>query len=214
MRVHRVVPALIAWLAIPLGAQAGNPIPGVGIVVKHCSGPAAAVQHHCKSATRVIAPAGFFGPGSAAVDELVTIDGRCAHACGGCDNDCAGMENDPDGRIDYESDGDAGPFEMILPPTHLYSEAPIVVDVGGVPTSFDVWVSIRGPGPVPDEPVGGMLMLPGGGSLAVGTSSQVASSFLDLHTTTTFTESLTGRPPAAPSRKTCTSRSTSRQNSR
>ena len=201
MRVHSVMPTLIALLVLPIGVYASsNPIPGVGIVVKHCStgglpslrAGGFGIQNHCKPTKRVMIPGGFFGPGSAAFDEIVPIDGRCGHACGGCDSDCSGMEDNPDGRIDYASEGVMGPFDMIMPSTVLYSRQPIMVNVDGVDTFFDVFVTISGLGALPDDPIQGRLTLPSGGTLGVGTSSQVEGSFIDLHSTMTFANASTG----------------------
>jgi len=194
MRVGRLLPALFVLLGLlPLDALASsNPIPGVGIVVKHCSGGGTTLQHHCKSATRVIAPGGFFAPGSAPFDGVVPIQGRCGEACNGCDTECVGNEANPDGRIDYASETSAGPFDVIMPSTLFYSIDPIQVAVDGVDTFFDVFVTVRGIGLGVDDPIHGVLTLPPGGTLEVGTSSLVENSTLDLHSTMTFANTATG----------------------
>ena len=191
MRVNPFLPALIIIsLVLPLGVcEAANPIPGIGIVVKHCKCPP---TWACCSSAAARTTGGFFGPGSDPFDGFVGLEGRCSHDCGGCDNGCGGSGSSPDGRIDYAAEGASGPFEMSMQSTVLYSIAPIQISINGVDSFFDVFVSISGQGPLPDDPIPGMVTLPTGQTLDVGTSSQVYGSFLDLHCTITFADAVTG----------------------
>lgn len=179
IRSSLVVAALTYLVSVGV-AVAGNPIPGVGIVVKRNPG----TQYPAGIA------GGFFGPGSEPFTGIVPMEGRCSHDCGGCDDDCAGRENDPDGRIDYEADFATGPFTMIMQPMVMHSIAPIQVIIDGVPTLFDMVVAISGPRP--DEPLDGLVYLLPGESLDTGTSSVVLESSLDLHCTVTFFDHTTG----------------------
>jgi hypothetical protein len=195
MPVRCFLPALIVSLLVPAAAHASsNPIPGVGIVIKcPCGGSSGSfIEAHCCTKKAIQLVGGFFGPGSAPVDQIIDMEGRCANACNGCADECPA---DPDGRIDYASDGPAGPFEMILPSTVLYSRQPIQVDMGGgVLQSYDVIVTLSGLGSPPGSPFHGVLSLPSGASLDVGTSSQVETSSIDLHSTMTFVDASTGDP--------------------
>lgn len=185
MHTRTVCLALIISFILPVGfAVAGNPIPGIGFVVKRPPG----------SSTAMVVPGGFFGPGSEPFTGGVGLEGTCSHACGGCDDNCAGRENDPDGRIDYAADLGTGPFDVIMQAKVLYSTEPILVRINGVDSFFDVFVTIRGQGPLPDEPIPGTLLLPPGQSLDTGTSSLVLDSFFDIHCTMTFADASTGLP--------------------
>jgi hypothetical protein len=196
MRVNPFLPVLfIISLALPLQVHAGSkPVPSIGIVVKRCNCPP---KYACCSQAAVGTPAGFFGPGSAQFAGAVGLEGRCSHDCGGCGNDCGGSGSSPDGSIGYLVDGAGGPFEMSMQSTVLYSVAPIQVSINGVDSFFDVFVSISGQGPLPDDPIPGMVTLPAGQTLDVGTSSQVLSSYLDLHCTITFADAITGEAAGA-----------------
>lgn len=181
MKVRYLLSLLL--LVLPsLCAASSNPIPGVGIVVKRPPG----------SSTAFVAPAGFFGAGSAAFAASVPMEGRCSHDCGGCDNNCATHAGVPDSRFDYASSSSSGPFDMSMQSTTLYSTSPIKVSVNGVDRFFHVFVTISGPGAAPDDPIPGTFTLPPGQSLDLGAASTVASSSLDLHATTTFEDATTG----------------------
>jgi hypothetical protein len=162
-----------------------NRIPGIPIMIKcPCPGPVYVESQRCctKKATTLVV--GGLVPGSAPVETSVLLQGRCAYSCN---------PGDPgDDRIDYDTNGDAGPFTMTLPSMTLYSSTPIQVDVSGVMTPFDVVVTLSGPAPQADDPMQGEFSLPSGSSLSLGASAQVASSTLDLHATTTFFNALTG----------------------
>jgi len=177
MRFRAAVLSLAVLIVLPVQVLASsNPIPGVGIVVKRPPG----------SSTAFVLPGGFFGIGSPPFSGSVGLQGRCSNECGGCDSDCGG--GPPEGRIDYAADGSAGPFDQSMTAMTLYSVAPIAV--GG--SSFDVFVTISGPGPLSDDPIPGTLAIPSGASLGVGELSSVSSSSLDLHATITFADHATG----------------------
>jgi hypothetical protein len=178
---------LFASLLVAAVAWAGNPIPGVGVVVKQCKCPP---DWKCCSAASLRVGPGFFGPGSAPVDSGVSLQGQCSFDCNDCDDDCDG--GPPDTEFDFAADSPAGPFEVTVPATTLYSMDPIAVDIGGVTSYFDVFVTVSGPGPLADDAIPGTLAIPGGASLDVGTTSTVASSSLDVHVTITFADHNTG----------------------
>ena len=177
-------------LGVP-AARAGNPIPGVGIVIKKCKCPP---DWKCCSAVTLRLLGGFFGPGSAPVDSGVTLQGQCSEACGGCDSDCGG--GPPDGHFDFAADVPGGPFEVTLSPLTLYSSEPLPVAMGGGVALFDVVVTLSGPGPLADDPIPGALAIAAGTTLVPGTATSVASSALDLHATITFADHATGVPVA------------------
>jgi hypothetical protein len=173
------VPALslALLLASPLQVlAASNPIPGVGIVVKRPPG----------TSTALVVPGGFFGGGSAAFAGGVGLEGSCSHQCGGCDSDCGG--GPPDGRIDYAADTAAGPFDTSLSAMTLYSVEPIAVGS----SFFDVFVTLSGPGPLPDDPIPGIIVTAEGQELDTGSSALVQSGSVDLHATITFADHATG----------------------
>ncbi|NOT34427.1 MAG: hypothetical protein HOP12_09685 [Candidatus Eisenbacteria bacterium] len=130
--------------------------------------------------------AGGLTPGSAPVEIPVLLQGPCAYSCG--------PGSPGDGRIDYDTDSEAGPFTMSLPAMTLVSSTPIDVEVNGVLTAFDVIVTLSGPAPEADDPITGLLTLPPATSLSLGATAPVASSTLDLHATTTYVNALTGEP--------------------
>jgi hypothetical protein len=182
MQIRRLSLALVLSLAVPMGvAHANNPIPGVGIIVK---------RNPCCASARIGVPDGFFDPGSVPVDETVALEGRCTHACGGCDN-CAGSPIS-DARFDYSTDTNAGPFAITMAATTLYSQNPIEVDINGVPSFFDVFVELSGPGPESDDPIPGTMTLAPGTSLDPGTVAPVSAASLDVTYTITFHDHTTG----------------------
>lgn len=189
MRIRSIPAAMALVLVLAPGAMA-NRIPGIPIMIKcPCPGPTYVESQRCCTKKAVHLVSGGLGGGSVAVDETVLLQGRCAHAC---------APGDPgEGRIDYDTDSDAGPFAMSLPAMTLYSSSPMLVEVNGVMTPFDVVVTLSGQGPQADDLITGLLTLPGGSSLPLGATAQVAGSVLDLHATTTFVNALTGEPSSA-----------------
>src|SRR5678815_87750 len=188
MQMRRLLLGLVLSLALPVSVvYAGNPIPGVGIIVK---------RNPCCSSAKVVIPGGFFGPGSAPFSGTVAMEGRCSHDCGGCDNNCVDSPT-PDGRLDYAADSNAGPFEVIMAAATMYSTTPIEVSINGVPSFYDVFVELSGPGPESDDPITGTMTLAPGSSLDPGTSAPVADVSLDITYTITFHDHTTGDPAGA-----------------
>jgi hypothetical protein len=188
MQMRRLLLGLVLSLALPVSVvYAGNPIPGVGIIVK---------RNPCCSSAKVVIPGGFFGPGSAPFSGTVAMEGRCSHDCGGCDNNCAGSPT-PDGRLDYAADSNAGPFEVTMAAATMYSTTPIEVSINGVPSFFDVFVELSGPGPESDDAITGTMTLAPGSSLDPGTSAPVADVSLDITYKITFHDHTTGDPAGA-----------------
>lgn len=188
MQMHRSLIASVLSLALSFAvAHANNPIPGVGIIVK---------RNPCCSSARIVIPGGFFAPGSVPFDADVALEGRCSHDCGGCDNNCAGSPT-PDGRFDYAADTNAGPFDVSMTATTLYSQNPIEVSINGVPSFFDVFVELSGPGPEADDPILGTMTLAPGTSLDPGTTAPVADAFLDMTYKITFHDHTTGEQVGA-----------------
>jgi hypothetical protein len=162
----------------------GNPVPGIGIIVKkHPPG-----SGYFGASGLAAIPAGFFGPGSEPFAGEVGLQGQCSFDCGGCDNDCGGSTSDS--RIDYVEDTLTGIFATEMAPASLYSTAPIEVAVNGVVSFFDVFMEIRGP--VPGASIPGSLQLPPGVTLVPGSSAVVAGSSCDLHARFTFADATTG----------------------
>jgi hypothetical protein len=185
MRPSLAICGLVLLLAGAAEA-ASNPIPGIGIIFKHPPGSSTAIGAPGLPAI----PAGFFGPGSAPFSGVVDLQGQCSQNCGGCDDDCDGDVDDS--RIDYVEDTDTGIFATALARAFLYSASPIEVAVNGVPSFFDVFVEIRGPGLVTDAPIPGSLQLPPGVTLAPGSSAVVAAGSCDVHARFTFADATTG----------------------
>jgi hypothetical protein len=174
MRIRRLSLAVALSLAIPFAvAQAGNPIPGVGIVVKKCK-----CTNPCCTTARISVPGGFFGPGSPAFDGTIGMQGR--------------EDGTADGRIDYSSDTNAGPFVMTMAAMTLYSQDPIQVDLSGVPSFFDVSVELSGPGPESNDPIPGTMTLAPGTSLDPGTVVPVAAASLGITYKIMFHDHTTG----------------------
>jgi len=189
MQMRRLLLGLVLSLALPVAVvYGGNPIPGVGIIVKQCK------CKGCCSTARVVIPGGFFGPGSAPFDGSVDLEGRCSHNCGGCDDVCTGS---PDTRLDYSADTNAGPFEVSMTAATMYSTTPIEVSINGVPSFFDVFVELSGPGPEADDAITGTATLAPGSSLDPGTSAPIADVSLDITYKITFHDHTTGDPAGA-----------------
>jgi hypothetical protein len=123
------------------------------------------------------------------------MEGRCSHACGGCDN-CDGSPT-PDGRLDYAADSNAGPFEVTMAATTMYSSEPVEVHINGASSFFDVFVELSGPGPESDDAITGTMTLAPGSSLDPGTSAPVADVSLDITYKITFHDHTTGDPAGA-----------------
>ena len=192
MRIRSTQFATILSLIAISGASTAwaNPIPGIPIIIRcPCPGPVYVESGRCCTKRHVSAARGALGPDSAPVDEAVLLQGPCAYACG--------PGSPGDGRIDYDTSSDAGPFAMSLPSMTLFSSTPLQVEVDGVLTPFDVVVTLSGQAPQADDPLAGMLTLAAGSSLPPGATAQVAGSQLDLHATTTFVNALTGEPSSA-----------------
>ncbi len=185
MRIPIAFCGIALALALAGPADAGNPIPGVGIVVKR--NPGSGGNFAAPGLPAI--PAGFFGPGSASFAGAVGLESQCSALCGHCDADCNGG---PDDRLDYVENADPGTLAMELAPVSLYSAAPIQVAVNGVVSFFDVFMELRCPGPVPGARIPGALQLPPGATLAPGTSAVVAASSLDVHARFTFADAATG----------------------
>lgn len=176
--------ALVLSLVFPFAvAHANNPIPGVGIIVK---------RNPCCASAKVVTPGGFFGPGSEPFSGTVAMEGRCSHACGGCDN-CDGSPT-PDGRLDYAADSNAGPFEVTMAATTMYSSEPVEVHINGTSSFFDVIVELSGPGPESDDAISGVMTLAPGVSLDPGTTAPVSECSLDITYKITFHDHTTGDP--------------------
>jgi hypothetical protein len=186
MRIPIALCGIALALALASPAEAGKPISGIGIVVK--KNPGTGNRFGAPGLPAI--PADFFGPGSEPFAGQVGLQGQCSQNCNGCDNDCGGDVSDS--RIDYVEDTDTGTFATAMARAALYSTAPIQVAVNGVASFFDVFVEIRAPGPVPDAPIPGSLLLPPGVTLAPGTSAVVATSSCDVHARFTFTNAATG----------------------
>ena len=176
-----VLPAFAAR-AVPAAPTQGNPVPGIGIIVKkHPPGGA-----HFTSPGLPAIPADFFGPGSAPFEGMIALEGQCSHDCGGCDNDCGGSASDS--RMDYVGGATPEAWAVTVAPARMYSVSPIAVAVGGVTSYFDVVVALDGQGPAADDPIVGGLLLPPGTSLEPGTSSSVSEAYLDVHCRFSFTD--------------------------
>jgi hypothetical protein len=187
MQMRRLLLGFVMSLVLPFAVAhaSSNPIPGVGIIVK---------RNPCCSSARIVIPGGFFGPGSVPFDQAVSLEGRCSHNSGGSEDNCAGS---PDSRLDYSTDNNAGPFEVSMAATTMYSTTPIEVSINGVLAFFDVFVELSGPGPASDDAIPGTMTLAPGASLDPGTSAPVAGLSLDITYKITFHDHTTGDPAGA-----------------
>jgi hypothetical protein len=173
MQMRRLSLALLLSLVFPLSvAHAGNPIPGVGIVVKKCK-----CQTPCCLAARLSLPGGFFGPGSPPVDVAFGMQGR--------------EDGTPDSRIDYAADDLSGPFDMSMQRMKFFTSEPIAFGAAGGISAYDVQCDLSGPDPGTDDPLTGELKLHSG-------DSDVLDSFLDGHCVFTFHDHTTGEDVGTP----------------
>lgn len=182
---------LASMLSISTQASAVQPIKGVGVVIKRCESPPCRC---CGQSSNRLA-GGFFGNNSPPVDFTVALEGRCSHACGGCVADCSA---NPDGRIDYASDGPAGPFDALLASTSIYSVEPARISVNGADSLYDVTITLQGVDPLHQGPIRGAVVLAPGSVLNVGTTATVQSSSLDLHVTLTLVNVASGVAAGSP----------------
>ncbi|MEY4375311.1 MAG: hypothetical protein RL760_1478 [Candidatus Eisenbacteria bacterium] len=179
MSIRRLLPLLALLLLAPAVALASsNPIPGVGIIVKRNPG----------SSSALAIPPDFFGPGSSSFSGTVSLEGTCSHLGPTRFEEC----DDGDARFDFVLSSGSSALQLFMSPVTLYSSTPITVSVGGAPLVLDVVVRLSSLDPLPSSRISGQLELSPGTVLAPGSSSTLASGFLDLLATTTFVDPSSG----------------------